>query len=80
MAKEIDKLVESIKGLMDPIVKQLESIGATQKTIDCFFEGEEILMCQHCDTFNVREVKYKEKENFSDYQCGNCLKIERKYY
>jgi len=73
MEEEFYEIVESIKELREPIIKQLKKMGSTQKTIDLFFEGEEILHCPSCGTFNFIEADYNKLDNYSIYHCGNCL-------
>lgn len=80
MSENLDKLVEKIRALTDPISKQLKDLGSTKETIDFFFKGEEITICPYCGTFNYMEINYDEISEFSEYQCRSCLRIDKKYW
>lgn len=76
--KNLDELIELTEKLKSPIIKQLEFLGSTEKTIDAFFEKEEILVCPSCCTFNFREIYYDKIKQYKNYQCNDCLHTERK--
>jgi uncharacterized C2H2 Zn-finger protein len=73
-------LVNFISNLMNPIIEQLKSLGATSKTIDSFLEGEEILDCPICNTFNLYELDFKRDEisDYSIYECNKCSSLYRR--
>ena len=72
--KPLDDLVEIIKENMDHIKFLSEQIGITDKSLNRMMVGEDVVDCPYYETFNLYEVSYNSKNNWSMYECGACEK------
>lgn len=77
---EIEYLTRKIEELLDGVSRDAKDMGMLEETIDKFLEGEEILMCEYCNTPNVHENYFDCEKKISIYECLKCGKTyEQKY-
>jgi|TARA_Y100000034_G_C6744571_1_gene330592 transposase-like protein len=69
-----NSLYEIIENSMKNIKSLSEKAGMTENSFNMLLGGEEIKDCPYCETFNLYEVSYNEKNNWSMYECGSCEK------
>lgn len=72
--KSFSELADQIKKTVELATANLKKFGMTDKAIDKFFDGEEVIDCPYCNTPNMIEVHYNEEGEWSMYECLSCSK------
>ena len=74
---ELNKLEDISSKIIHLIVKakkDLNALGMEEKSLDAMFNGKEVIDCPYCHTFNMCEIYYDEKREFTLYECYKCGK------
>jgi len=74
---ELNKLEDISSKIIHLIVKakkDLNALGMEEKSLDAMFNGKEVIDCPYCHTFNMCEIYFDKKREFTLYECYNCGK------
>lgn len=70
----IEKVIDAIKKEAENLEERCRRLNMTDKVIGKFLNNEEIKICYNCQTYNMYELSYNKKEDWSMYKCDNCNK------